>query len=168
MIHWITAVTTMLIVVSNAAACDGRKQRKLRKHAAWLIAVLPQVPDDEETVKFVENFRMTETLFEAAVDARRRGCPELADDIGKMLLSWTFKAGQYQTGRAILERSVYGLTTLALLAEDAAAVTGLTAEITARVTADGLPDQEVRDPAAREIRGRAASLYRAGHWSPAI
>src|SRR3546814_4999448 len=84
MIHWITAVTTMLIAVSNAAACDGRKQRKLRKHAAWLIAVLPQVPDDEETVKFVENFRMTETLFEAAVDARRRGCPELADDIGKM------------------------------------------------------------------------------------
>src|SRR3546814_1028663 len=81
MIHWITAVTTMLIVVSNAAACDGRKQRKLRKHAAWLIAVLPQVPDDEETVKFVENFRMTETLFEAAVDARRRGCPELADDM---------------------------------------------------------------------------------------
>src|SRR3546814_10551617 len=80
----------------------------------------------------------------------------------------TFKAGQYQTGRAILERSVYGLATLALLAEDAAAVTGLTAEITARVTADGLPDQEVRDHAAREIRGRAASLYRAGHWSSAI
>src|SRR3546814_12883891 len=80
----------------------------------------------------------------------------------------TFKAGQYQTGRAILERSVYGLATLALLAEDAAAVTGITAEITARVTADGLPDQEVRDHAAREIRGRAASLYRAGHLSSAI
>lgn len=57
---------------------------------------------------------MTEMLFKAAVDARRRGCPELADDIGKMLLSWTFKAGQYQTGWAILERSLYGLATLAL------------------------------------------------------
>ena len=168
MIHWITAVTTMLIAVSNAAACDEHTQGELRKHAAWLIAVLSWVPDDEETVKFVENFRMTETLFEAAVDARRRGCPELADDIGKMLLSWTFKAGRYHTGWAILERSVYGLATLALLANDAAAVTRLSAEITARMAAGGLPDKEVRDHAALEIRGRAASVYRNGHWSSAI
>jgi hypothetical protein len=168
MIHWITAVTTMLIAVSNAAACDEHTQDELRKHARWLIAVLSWVPDDEETVKFVENFRMTETLFEATVDARRRGCPEISEDIGKMLLSWTFKAGRYQTGWAILERSVYGVATLALFDEDAAAATGLKAEITARMAAGGLPDKEVRDRAAREIRGRAASLYRKGHWSSAI
>jgi hypothetical protein len=168
MIHWITAVTTMLIAVSNAAACDERRQQELRKHAAWLIAVLSWVPDDEETVKFVENFRMTETLFEAAVDAHRRGCPELADDIGKMLLSWTFKAGRYQTGWAILERSVYGLATLALLADDAAKVTRLKAEVSTRVGGGGLPDKKVRDHAALEIRGRAASLHHNGHWSSAI
>ncbi len=168
MIHWITAVTTMLIAVSNAAACDEHRQEELRKHAAWLISVLSWVPDDEETVKFVENFRMTETLFEAAVDARSRGCPELADDIGKMLLSWTFKAGRYQTGWAILERSVYGLVMLALLADDAVAETRLKAEISARMTAEGLPNKELRDRAALEIRGRAASLYQSGHWSSAI
>lgn len=168
MIHWITAVTTMLIAVSNAAACDEHTQGELRKHAAWLIAVLSWVPDDEETVKFVENFRMTETLFKAAVDARTRGCPELADDIGKTLLSWTFKAGRYHTGRAILERSVYGLATLALFADDAAAVTRLKAEITTRMAAGELPDKEVRDHAALKIRGRAASLHRNGHWSSAI
>lgn len=168
MIHWITAVTAMLMAVSNAASCDEHTQGELRRHAAWLIAVLSWVPDDEETVKFVENFRMTETLFEAAVDARRRGCPELADDIGKMLLSWTFKAGQYHTGWAILERSMYGLATLALLADDAVAVTRLKADITAQMATGGLPDKEVRDHAALEIRGRAASLYREGHWSSAI
>lgn len=168
MIHWITAVTTMLIAVSNAAACDEHRQQELRKHAAWLIAVLSWVPDDEETVKFVENFRMTETLFEAAVDAHRRGCPELAVDIGKMLLSWTFRAGRYQTGWAILERSVYGLVTLALLADDAVAETRLKSEISARMTAGGLPDKELRGRAALEIRGRAASLDRSDHWSSAI
>lgn len=168
MIHWITEVTTMLIAVSNAAACDEHRQQELRKHAALLIAVLSWVPDDEETVKFVENFRMTETLFEAAVDAHKRGCPELADDIGKMLLSWTFKAGRYQTGWAILERSVYGLATLALLADDADAAPRLKAEFIARMAKGGLPNKEVRDRAALEIRGRAASLYRNGHWTSSI
>jgi hypothetical protein len=71
----------------SIVASDGHTQRELRKHAGWLIAVLSWVPHDEETVKFVENFQMTEMLFESAVDARRRGCPELADDIGEMLLS---------------------------------------------------------------------------------
>lgn len=168
MIHWITAVTTMLIAVSNAAACDRLRQQELRKHAARLIAVLSWVPDDEETVKFVENFQMTETLFKAAVDAHRRDCPVLADDIGKMLLSWTFKAGRYQTGWPILERSVYGLVTLALLADDTVAETRLKAEIGARMTAGGLPDKGLRDHAALEIRGRAASLYQSGSWSSAI
>ena len=167
-IHWIKAVTTMLVAVSNAAACDAHTQEKLRKHAAWLIAVLSWVPDDEETVKFVENFQMTETLFEAAVDARRRGCPELADNIDNILLSWTFKAGGHQTGWAILEKSVYGIATLVLLADDADAETRLKAEISSRMTAGGLPNKELRDRAALEIRWRAASLFRNGHWSSAI
>jgi hypothetical protein len=168
MIHWITTVTKMLIAVSNAAACRENTQQELRKHAAWLIGVFSWVPDNEETVKFVENFQMTETLFKAAGDARARGCPELADGIGKMLLSWMFKAGCYQTGWAILEKSVYGIATLALLADDADAETRLKAEISSRMTAGGLPNKELRDHAALEIRGRAASLYRNGHWSSAI
>jgi len=168
MIHWITSVTTMLLSASNAAACDEHGRQELRKNAAWLVAVLSWVPGDEETVKFVENFRMTESLFKAAMDAHRRGCPELADDIGKMLLSWMFKAGRYQTGCATLERSVYGLATLSLLANDAALVAWLKEEITARMAAGGLPDKEVRDHAALEIRGRAASLYSSGHLTSAI
>jgi hypothetical protein len=168
MINWITAVTTMLIAVSNAAACDTRTQQKLRKHAAWLIAVLSWVPGDEKIVQFVENFQMTETLFEASVDARTRGCPELADEIDKILLSWTFKAGCHQTGWAILEKSVYGIATLVLLTGDADSETRLKAEISSRMTAGGLPNKKLRDRAALEIRVRAASLYRNGHLSSAI
>ena len=168
MIHWISAVTTILIAASNAAACNSHNRGELRKHAAWLIGVLSWVPDDKVTVKFVENFRMTETLFEAAVDARTRGCPELADDIGKMLLSWTFKAGGYKTGWAILERGVYGFATLALLGDDAVSETRLKAEVSARMTAGSLPDKELRARAAMEIRARAVSLHQSGHWSSAI
>jgi hypothetical protein len=167
-IHWITAATTMLIAASNADACDKDSRRELRKHAGWLIATLTWLPDDKETVEFVENFSMTETLFISAIDARRRDCAELADDIGKMLLAWMFKAGRYRTGWGILQRSVYALAVFVLLANDPGSISGLKAEIAAQVAAGGLPDNELRDRAAREIRGRAATLYRQGDWSSAI
>jgi hypothetical protein len=79
-----------------------------------------------------------------------------------------FEAGRYQTGWAILERSVYGLAALALLAGDSGAAIRLKAEIRAQMAAGGLPDKEVRDHAALEIRGRAATLYDEGHWTSAI
>ena len=48
------------------------------------------------------------------------------------------------------------------------AIAKLKGEITTRLAAGGLLDQEVRDRAAREIRGRAATLYRQGHWASKI
>jgi hypothetical protein len=167
-IHWIMKVTTMLVAVSNAAACDAHTQEKLREHASLLITSLSWVPDDEETVIFVENFQMTEKLFEAALDAHRRDCPELGQNIDKILLSWTFQAGRHQTGWGILEKSVYGIATLALLADDVDAETRLKTEINSRMAAGGLPNKELRDRAAWKVRGRAGSLYRNGHWSSAI
>jgi hypothetical protein len=68
----------------------------------------------------------------------------------------------------ILERSIYGLAALALLAEADGAIPKIVAEIGKRLATDGLPDRDVRDHAAREIRGRAATLYREGHWGSSI
>jgi hypothetical protein len=158
MIRWIRNVTAMLLAVSNAAACDKHTQVELRRHARWLISVLSFVPNDEETVNFVENFQMTETLFESALDAGRRGCPEIADTVRKLLVSWMFNAGQYQSASPILERSVYGLAMLALLDNEPGAVAQLKQEISARLEAGGLPDKDQRNRTAREIRGRAATL----------
>lgn len=118
MIHWITGVTEILLAVSNAPACDHHSQVELRKHARWLIATLTWIPDDKDTVTFVENFRMTEMLFEATMDARTRGCDDIATEIGKYLLSWTFKGGKYQTGWGILEKGLCGLAAFVLLGAD--------------------------------------------------
>jgi hypothetical protein len=79
-----------------------------------------------------------------------------------------FKGGRYQSGWGILENAVYGLATLALLAKADGAIPRLKAEIGNRVAAGELPDQSVCDHAAREIRGRAKTLYREGHWGSAI
>ena len=168
MIHWITQMTSILLAVSNAPACDEHNQNELRKHALWLISVLSFVPDDIATVKFIENFQMTETLFKAALDAHRRDCLEIAAGITGLLTSWMFEGGQYHSGWSILEHTMYGLAVLALLGEARGAVPKLKAEIGKRLAEGGLPDQDVRDCAALEIRGRAATLYREGHWGSSI
>jgi len=167
MIHWITGVTEILLAVSNAPACDHHSREELRKHARWLIATLTWIPDDKDTVTFVENFQMTETLLESAVDARNRGCDEIAKEIGEILLSWTFKGGKYQTGWGILERGLCGLAAFALLGEDEQ-VSELRKAVIAHLSGEGAPSQEIRDRAARGIVERSVSLYRDGHWSSRI
>lgn len=167
MIHWITGVTEILLAVSNAPACDDHNQREIRKHASWLIATLTWIPDDEETAKFIENFQMTECLFEAAMNARNRGCDEIAKDIGDSLLSWTFKGGKYQTGWAILERGLCGLAVFALLRGDEQ-VSELKVAIAAHLSGDSAPSLEIRERAARGLLKRAANLHRDRHWTSRI
>jgi hypothetical protein len=167
MIHWITDVTEILLAVSNAPACNHRNQDKLRKHAHWLIATLTWIPDDKITVTFVENFQMTETLFEAAVNARNRGCDEIARKIGESLVSWTFKGGRYQTGWGVLERGLCGLAAFAVNGGDEE-ISRLRTAVASRLIGKSAPEQEIRDQTAREILERAANLCRQGHWSSRI
>ena len=168
MIHWITSVTSILLAVSNALACNKDTQKKLRKHALWLVSALSFIPGDIETVKFVETYQFSETLYEAALDAHRRDCHDVAIEIAGLLVWWMFTGGQYQTGWATLEHSLYGAAVLAVLLEVNGAIPKLKSEIGRRLLAGGLPNQEVKDRAAREIRGRAAALHPEGHWSSSI
>lgn len=168
MIHWITQMTSILLVVSNAPACNQHSQEQLRKHALWLIFVLSSIPNDIETVRLLENYQFTETLFDAAHDAYNRNCQDVAAEIAELLVWWMFTGGQYQTGWATLERSIYGAAVLALLLEVHGAIPKLKSEVSKRLVAGGLADQEVKDRAALEIRGRAAALYLEGNWSSSI
>ncbi len=168
MIHWITGVTEILLAVSNAPACDDHNQQEIQKHARWLVATLTWIPDDKDTVMFIENFQMTEILFEAAMNARNRGCDEIANEIGDILLSWTFKGGKYQTGRGILERGLCGLASFTLLMGEAQQFSELRTKIETHLSGDSAPVQEVRDRAARGISERAESLHRNGHWTSRI
>jgi hypothetical protein len=111
---------------------------------------------------------MTETLFETALDARSRGCQEVFEPAQNMLTSWAFKAGRYHLGWAILERSIYGLATLALWGDGTDDSSFLKAAISKVLSQAKAPDQELRDRAARDIRRRAHSLNRQGHWSSHI
>ncbi|SDP70154.1 hypothetical protein [Desulforhopalus singaporensis] len=166
-IHWITGVTEILLAVSNAEVCYPRTRDELRKHARRLINTLTWIPEDMETVTFIENFQITEILFKAAMDAHNRGIDEVAKEIGEILLFWTFKGGRYQTGWGVLERGLCGAAVFALLS-GGERIIDLMISIEKLLSGKTAPEQEVRDRAARQIRDRATSLYRKGHWSSLI
>lgn len=162
LIHWITSVTEILLATSNSPACDDHTREKLREHARWLVCVISWIPDNEETVKFVECYQLTEVLFEAALIAHGRDCTDESSEIQKILLGWAFKAGKYQTGWGSLEQSMYALVTLALTTGGQQDLDIFKQQITTRFSQDSAISQEIRDKAARGIRRKAASLYRGG------
>ena len=167
MIQWITGVMELLLALSNAPACDPHTQEELRKQALWLIATLTWIPDDKESVTFSENFQLTEAFFQAAMDARNRGCNEVSKEIKQYLLLWTFKGGRYITVWGVLERGLCACAAFVLMGDDGD-VDALKTDICACLRDDRAPEQDVLEHAARGIRERAGSLPVRGHWSSSI
>ena len=163
MIHRISGITEMLLAVSNAPACDNSTQQKIRRHALWLISTLDWIPDDQETVTFVESFEITETLFKVAMEARDRGCDEIANKTGKILLSWTFKGGKFQTGWGVLERGLCACAVFALMGGEEQIASFKTA-INSGILSDVALTQEMRDRAAIEIREKIERLQTQEHF----
>ena len=163
MIHRISGITEILLAVSNAPACDVPTQQKIRRHALWLISTLDWIPDDQETVTFVESFEITETLFKVAMEARDRGCDEIANKTGKILLFWTFKGGKFQTGWGVLERGLCACAVFALMGGKEQIASFKTA-INSRILSDVALTQEMRDRAAIEIREKIERLQTQEHF----
>jgi hypothetical protein len=159
-IHWISQVTQTLLAVSNAGACDDHHKDELRKNARWLICVLSWIPEGQESTAFIENFQIKELLFEAALDAFRRECNEVADSVEKLLLVWAFKAGKFQNGWGTFEHTLYALAALAL---ERGQIDQSLVRLTEKMATPDIPSEEIRARAARNIREQAATFYRLRH-----
>ncbi len=115
LVHWIVHITKLLLAVSCANVCGEDYRYKIRRSAIFLIHVFSWIPDNEDTIKYIETYRIADNIFESAVDAHNRGCNKEALEIRSLLLSWTYKTGKYQTGWASLEKSCCGLACLNLI-----------------------------------------------------
>jgi hypothetical protein len=125
-------------------------------------AVCFAYPYNEATIAFIENFSVTELIFEVATDTTRFGGDKVSQTARNLLLSWAFKAGRHNVGWAILERAMCALATLVLWKDEATLVPWLKTELTDMLNTEKAPEQEIRDRAARELRERAESLYNPG------
>lgn len=158
----------MLLALSNTQVCDDHTRDELRKHALWLIYVIDWIPGDKDTIKFLETYQPVTVLFEAAMDAHLRDCPDMVVEIQKIIVNWAFKAGKYQTGWATLEQSMYALTTLALIADEQQGIDNLKLQLDTRLSKDTAPNQGIRDSSARNIRRTAETLYKHEYETRAV
>lgn len=153
-IRWIAGVAEILLAVSNAPACRRHDREQLRSHATWLLGTLTWIPDDAQAVRFVESSKVTEVLFESALDAHERGLDEVAKRVNEFLLSWTYTGGKHQVGWGILER---GLCASAVIASKLGVEQELVFSVRAR--SDKLTvDPNVRLRAADAIREKAEGI----------
>jgi len=159
-VHWIVHITKLLLAVSCADICDDHDRDKLRRSAHWLIYVLSWIPDDEKTINYIEAFRIADNIFESSVDAHKRGCDKEALEIRDLLLSWTHKAGKYQTGWATLEKACCGLACLNLILE--LPDDKLFSDIDDYLSNKNAPSLEIRSRTATDLH-EEADKYRTGY-----
>jgi truncated hemoglobin YjbI len=162
-IHWISSITKLLLFISNTKSCPEHTREELKKHALWLVSVLTWIPDNNESVRHVENFSVTEILFDVALDSNQREFEEFSLQVGKILLSWGFKGGKYGSGWGTLDKSIYGLAALAIIRKEKVFGEQLKKEISNRQNSKDAVGQEICDIAARNIRDKAATLYQQGY-----
>lgn len=160
LVHWIVHITKLLLAVSCSDICNDHHRANLRRSAHWLIYVFSWIPDDEETIIYIETYRIADNIFESAVDAYKRGCDTEALEIRDLLLSWTRKVGKYQTGCASLETACCGLACLNL-------ILGLSDEklftdIDTYIVKEDSPAFDIRSRAASDLR-EEADKYRSGY-----
>lgn len=165
LVHWIVHITKLLLAVSCTDVCDDHDRDKLRRSALWLIYVLSWIPDDEDAIKYIETYRIADNIFEAAVDAHKRGCDKEALEVRDLLLSWTYKAGKYQTGWATLEKACCGLACLNLILE--MPDEKLLSDIDTYLTKNEVPSIDIRSRAATDLH-EEAEKYRTGYGHDAI
>lgn len=160
LIHWIVHITKILLTVSCADTCNDNYRDKLRGSAHWLIYVLSWIPDNEETIKYVERYQIADKIFESALEAHKRGCNTEALEIRNLLLSWTCKVGKYQTGWASLEKACCGLACLNLILDlsDEKLVT----EIDTYLSKEDAPNFDIRTRTAYDLH-EEADKYRSGY-----
>lgn len=157
--NWAVGISELLNALSNASACPEHLRENLRRHAVWLVSTLSWVPDDRESVSFVANYSLTESLFEVAADAYRRGNLEFYNRCKELLIAWAKKGGRHETGWGILDTSVKALVALAIGEGTPEAVTALKTQFREMLASEGAPSVEVRARTANNLV-RSANQFR--------
>ena len=167
MIQWISGVAEMLMALSNAPACEHYLQEKFWTHARRMLGMLTFIPDDQETIRFVEAYQLTDVLYGSARAAYGRECEEVGENAERFLLSWSFKAGKYETGWDTLSRGLCALAVVAIRPGDGHD-RRLKMAIKDRLAGNSVPQQDLLQRAAERILRTAEQLGQRDYGSSRI
>lgn len=157
-ISWTTSIATLLTAASLEPCGNIQDQKDLRTAARQLLSVFAIIPDDSESIGFVENWNLTDSLFEVAEDALRRDCPEILDWSCDRLLLWAWKCGRFEDRLGVMERTLAGVAALSLLREDNPQSQDVLQKISTKLDADDSVSLAARSRAAQDLRRTASEL----------
>lgn len=156
-VMWVTSIVEAFLAASNAPACQEQVRDSIRENAFGLLNVFSMIPDDLDTIRFIENSQVTEGIFSAAFDAWQRGCNDFSMRAQDLFARWVFMAGKHNNGWAVLEHGLQGLCVLAVMQDSPEAVNNMLAKVDEY---SAVVAQEKKDGVARELRREAQQLGR--------
>lgn len=159
-VMWVTSMVQAFLVASNSPACQEPIRDSIRENAYRLLTVFSTIPDELDTIRFIENSQVTDNLFSAAFDSWKRDCHDFSRRAQTVFIRWVFMAGKHMNGWAILEKGLHGLCVLAIIQESAEAVDDLLGQIDEYSV---VLAQDKKDDAARNLRREAQELGRPNH-----
>ena len=150
LVHWISGMSQMLIAIADAPV-SNRMSDDLRRSASWLALTLSFIPNDKDTIDFIESSNLTEQFFEIAKFALQHNSPEIADQIREVMLSRACTKECEDAGWDVLSNTIRGLCVLAIIDSKADAVPDLIDKLQKHLLAASAPSQEYQERVAKTI-----------------
>nr|WP_129502260.1 hypothetical protein [Malaciobacter halophilus] len=157
-LNWIKTVSELLMTTSNAISCNEHTKKDLQKNASWLIFTYSWIPKDKESIQLVENYQLTELIFELILKSHQRNCKKITDDLIEYLLKWGLEVGQIDNSHSSCENSIYALCSLTFFI-DSFNLEDLKIMIKQKIDDVNL-DNEFKTKIAKELKAKSVSIYK--------
>ena len=142
-LHFAAELGNILVGLRNAPACPEHYKVELQRTACRQLAAAGNFTSDKDTLVFCENWKFTDTVFEAGCTGLERDCREYTDTAEKILFRWAGCNGNFKETREAFSKSLLALCVLQLeQGRDGSAVANF---VTEKIAA-----QSPLDPGARE------------------
>lgn len=116
LMYWTVLVADMLLALRNCPACPDYIKDRLKNNVIKLVWSFLNVPDEKDSIEFLENYQLTERVVEAAVNSLDRKCLEALDACRAVLLSWMYRGAGPESQFRRLDNFIVALIALDLLA----------------------------------------------------
>lgn len=159
LLQWTKSIMEILLTLANANACPDHLRAQLRSEACNMLSVLTWLPMDRKVINILAAHSFTELLFRAAAVAQAKGGNDAYLSAKAQLLNWGVEGQASDRGWAILEHSIYALTTLSVQSGIAAETQWLSQALAAKRPRIELLRAEVRQRVAQQIHENADALH---------
>lgn len=159
-INWITEIAKILLALSDSMLCPQHFKQEIEESILDLISVYSWVPDNKEAIAFVElQHQLTESFFNIAWEAKKRGKEDITYRIRELLIKWLLKACKYETPWNTVEYCIYALTLLIISDTNDNQSDWIKIELKRHIETGTLHNKKLLDYVAREIRKTSISSY---------